>query len=347
MAKTVLVLGGGAPHCTLMSGALLALHRAGLKFDMVSMAGGGGVIGLPYLSPKSLTPEQALENTLNFGVSDLLYSIFPVNYKLFSKLGPSADAFREVWYSLPAVQDALHQFGKNQTEKLVSDWILFMGAMMCPSDVNYFSSGLCAHVPFIEQVVDFENLKNIGPDCMVSTYCIEDEAIVSFRKKEITTDHFRASMSFPFLYPPYRIGNKHYLEGAAYQCLPLARLVSEEEIDNIVLIDVMTLNLIWSPRNLLDAYAQSIIVPLVANARNELAMFEYWLNHGFPVRLPEQSAYVNLRRPQLYRVEFSIPEQHRPNMLDWASSNVERMFEIGFKSGREFADNRNHRMLFH
>ena len=190
-------------------------------------------------------------------------------------------------------------------------------------------------------------LQSLTQQGMVSTYCIEDEAIVSFRKKEITTDHFRASMSFPFLYPPYRIGSKHYLEGAAYQCLPLARLVSEEEIDNIVLIDVMTLNLIWSPRNLLDAYAQSIIVPLVANARNELAMFEYWLNHGSPVRGPVQSAYVNLRRPRLYRVKFSIPEQHRPNMLDWASSNVERMFEIGFRSGQQFADNRDHRDLFH
>ena len=153
-------------------------------------------------------------------------------------------------------------------------------------------------------------------------------------------------MSFPFLYPPYRIGDKHYLEGAAYQCLPLARLVGEQEIDNIVLIDVMTLNLIWPPRNLWDAYAQSIIVPLVANARNDLAMFEYWLTHGFPVRSTEQSVCVNSRRPQLHRVEFSIPEQHRPNMLDWASSNVERMFEIGFNAGRMFADDRNHRMLF-
>ena len=346
MGKNVLVLGGGAPHCTLMSGALLALHKAGLKFDTVSMAGGGGVIGLSYLSPKSMSPEQALENTLNLGVSDLLYSLFPVNYKLFNKVGPSADAFREFWYSLPAVQDALHQHGKSSAEKLICDWVLFIGAMLCPSDSNYFSAGLCAHVPFIEHVVDFENLKNITPDCLVSAYCIEDAQVVSFRKNEITIDHFRASMSFPFLYPPYRIGNKHYLEGAAYQCLPLARLISEEEVDNIVLIDVMTLNLIWPPRNLMDAYAQSIIVPLVANARNELAMFEYWLNDGSRVGATRGAPRTNSQRPQLYRVEFTIPEQHRPNMLDWKSSNIERMFQIGFQSGREFADNRNHRMLF-
>ena len=338
MGKTVLVLGGGAPHCTLMSGALLALHRAGLKFDIVSMAGGGGVIGLLYLSPKSMSPEQALESTVNFGISDLIYSIFPINYKLFNKLGPSAEIFREYWYSLPTVRDAMRQHGKSRAEKLLSDWILLIGAMVCPSDVSYFSAGLCAHVPFIEHLVDFEKLKSIAPDCLVSAYCIEDMRVASFRKAEITIDHFRASMSFPFIYPPYRIGTKSYLEGAAYQCLPLARLVSEQDVDNIVLIDVMTLNLIWRPRNLWDAYAQSIIVPLVANARNELAMFEYWLDYGTSVRSAEQAAYVNSRRPRLYRVEFSIPEQHRPNMLDWASSNIERMFEIGFNAGRAFAD---------
>ena len=144
-----------------MSGALLALHRAGLKFDMVSMAGGGGIVGLLYLSPKWMSSEQALENTRNFGVSDLLYSILPINYKLFSKFGPSADAFREFWHSLPAVQDALHQHGKSRAEKLISDWILLIGAMACPSDVSYFSSGLCAHVPFVERAVDFENSRTL------------------------------------------------------------------------------------------------------------------------------------------------------------------------------------------
>src|SRR3982074_1927459 len=97
MGQTVLVIGGGAPHSTLMSGALLALHRAGLKYDMVSMAGGGGVVGLIYLSPKSMTPEQALESTLNFGVSDLLYSMFPDILNLSRKARRSADAFRDYW----------------------------------------------------------------------------------------------------------------------------------------------------------------------------------------------------------------------------------------------------------
>ena len=54
--KTALFLGGGAPNFTLMSGALLALHEKGIRFDIVSMAGAGAVVGLMYLVPKEMTP---------------------------------------------------------------------------------------------------------------------------------------------------------------------------------------------------------------------------------------------------------------------------------------------------
>src|SRR5262245_41407205 len=172
MGKTVLVLGGGAPHLTLMSGALLALHQAGMKFDLLSTAGGGAVLGLLYLSPKHLSREQALENTMNFGVSDPIYSAFPVNYKMFSKGGVAADEFRSAWSQLPFVQEAMNQYGKSKAEKLVSDCILFVGAMLCPTDLSYFSAGICAHVPFVEQLVDFDRLRTVATDCLVSAYCL-------------------------------------------------------------------------------------------------------------------------------------------------------------------------------
>jgi predicted acylesterase/phospholipase RssA len=334
--KTALVLGGGAPHLTLMSGALSALLRAGVQFDLVSMAGGGSVVGLLYLSPKGLRPEQALENTVNFGVADLIYSTFPVNYKLFNKSGAAADAFRKTWADLPAARAAMSQYGMTKAQKLVSDWILFIGAMICPTDVNYFSTGFCAHVPFIEHVVDFDRLKHVKADCLLSAYCVDEDRVVSFRKDEIGVHHFRASMSFPFIYPPYRLNGKLYYEGAAYQCLPLARLVQQENIDHIVLIDVMTINLIQLPRNLWDAYAQSIILPLVANARNELAMFEDWIKLGSTPSETNPSSPATTARPRLLRVRFEIPERYRPRILDWSSSNLETMFDLGVKAGNQF-----------
>ena len=152
-------------------------------------------------------------------------------------------------------------------------------------------------------------------------------------------------MSFPFIYPPYRIDGKHYFEGAAYQCLPLTKLVEDEGVDKIVLIDVMTLKLIRPPRNMWDAYAQSIIVPLVANARNEIAMFEYLIERES--QRPHSAARPNSVGPvRLFRLQFDIPEQHRPQILDWSSSNLERMFEVGFDAGATFARDPENGSLF-
>ena len=79
--------------------------------NVITMAGAGAVVGLHYLAPKGLQPNdllspEALENTVNFGVSDAIYETLPINYKVFTKAGPSADLFNEFWYSLPEVQEA-------------------------------------------------------------------------------------------------------------------------------------------------------------------------------------------------------------------------------------------------
>src|SRR5215472_794326 len=127
--KRVLVLGGGAPNLTLMSGALLAFHDRGLTFDVFSLSGAGAVVGLCYLAPKGLTPAEALRNTMNFGVSDAIYSLFPLNYKVFFKDGPLAEAFRSYWRKFPPVQYAEHQYGMSPLEKLETDLLLLAGSI--------------------------------------------------------------------------------------------------------------------------------------------------------------------------------------------------------------------------
>ena len=343
MARKALVLGGGAPNFTLMSGALLALDEAGLKFDVISMAGAGAVVGLLYLAPKSLTPRQALQNTMNFGVSDLIYSQFPINYKLFMKGGPSAEVFRDYWQSLPPVHEAMNQYGMTSAEKLDSDLLLFQGAMMAPTDVDFFSSGVCAHVPFIENVVDFDKLKTVGAECYLNAYCIEDMRMVEFKKNEIDLHHFRAALSFPFIYPPYRIGNKHYYEGATVDCLNLIQLARDgavAPVDQFVIFDILRDDLIHQPRNLADAYAQSIIVSIVANANKELAIFQHWAETGELISLPAistpPSPHLLLQSP--YILNFPIPDAHRPFVLDWSRSNLEKLFDIGYQAGKDFVE---------
>jgi NTE family protein len=356
--KKALVLGGGAPNLTLMSGALLALHEAGLKFEVIYMAGGGAVVGCVYMAPKALNPAQALEDTMNLGVSDPIYEMLPINYKVFNKSGPSATAFRDYWRTLPEVQRALNQFGMSDVEKLDSDWLLLGGAMACPTDVNFFSRGICGHVPFIENLVDFEKLKTVDPLYVLTAYSIDGEDVEEFHKPDVGVHELRASLSFPFIYPPYRIDGKgYYYEGAAVESLSLISVIQEyrHQIDQVIVFDVLTRDLIHRPRNLVDAYAQSIIVPLVANAEKELAIFECWVKTGYVyLKIPG----VNMKRGlsqlvsnmghdgdvcvppglELLRIRFDIPKERRPYLLDWSRSNLESSFDIGYAAGWRFLE---------
>jgi len=348
MGLTVLALGGGAPNFTLMTGALLALDEAGVKIDRISMAGGGSVVGLLYMAPKGGNRRQALENTVNYGVSDLIYSMFPVNYKLFQKPGPAADRFRAWFAALPGMQRWLNQYGMSDAQKLYSDWLQFMAAMMCPSGVSWFSTGLSAHAPFIQDVVDFNALKDSPIDCHLNAYCIEDNAPVSFEKHEIDVHTFRAGLSFPFIYPPYRLNGKHYFEGAAFQALNLKSIVQEHDVDKVIVMDVLRDGLIKRPRNIWEAYSQSIIMPLIALAGRELAIFEYWVHTGIEVKLhPWETAHAGAApdRPvvpvqppnvKLFQIQLTVPDEHKPYSLTWAKSNLDYLFKLGYDRGKEF-----------
>jgi NTE family protein len=307
--KRVLVLGGGAPNLTLMSGALLALHDQGVTFDAVSMSGAGAVVGLSYLAPKGLTPAEALRNTMNFGVSDAIYSLLPMNYKIFVKGGVLSDAFRNFWRRLPPVSYAEHQYGMSPAEKLESDLLLLAGSMMTPDDTNFFSQGICAHVPFIEDIVDFEKLNRLRwPRCFLNAYCIDTKQVVEFQGPEIDIRHFRAAFSFPYLYAPYEIDGRLYYEAAAFTGLNLIKLAVDHDcldVQNVpepddnawrfIVFDVLGSDVIHPARNLMDAYGQSIIFPVVGNAEKEVTIFEEWVRTGDEKMIPPDERIVRAK----------------------------------------------------
>jgi NTE family protein len=105
MRKKALVLGGGAPNMTLMSGALYALDEKGVKFDVISTSGAGMFIGLLYVAPKGISSQQALKNVVDVSVSDWIYQLFPVNYKVFKKPGIGAEAYRNIIKNNPWLKE--------------------------------------------------------------------------------------------------------------------------------------------------------------------------------------------------------------------------------------------------
>ncbi|MEI8394702.1 MAG: patatin-like phospholipase family protein [Rhodospirillaceae bacterium] len=332
MGKTALVIGGGAPDFTLNTGALLAFEERGVKFDIISMCGGGGVVGLTYLAPKGLTRRDAMLDSMNAGISDSIYRFMPMNYKIFQKAGWNADLFRSILAECPGYNRIVNQFGMTPGQKLLSNWIQMIWAAMTPTTLNPWSKGLCAHTPFITEMVDFTKLENVDIDFYLSAYCLTDHKMATFGKEdfadpEVGLAMFKASLSYPFFYAPFELGNKLYIEGASRDTFNFKELLKREpDIETIVVFDAMGIDgLLHPPENLWDAFGQSIVTPLVALSRADLKLFETLHNVG-----PDKR--------NLYKIKYQIPQNYLPTALDWSSKNLRRMFNIGYKAGHKFVD---------
>lgn len=320
-----LILSGGAPNSTLMAGALVALEEEGVKFDVISTSGAGALIGLFYAAPKNGEPLDALKASVNFGVHDFIYDMFPINYKVFHKPGMMADLYRKFIDMFPFFHSITHTPPQNSYQRFFNDSILLWLNTLSPSNLNYLSKGMCANVPFVESVIDFDKLKDIDSEFYINAYNIDDMQMENFSKKEITPDHFHASFAFPFIYPPYEMNGKHYFEGASVDALNYKGLINNHpEVDTIVIFDILgTDKIIRQPKNLYDAWVVSIMVPLVEIAKDDTKIFELKYNKGKDKR-------------KLLKVKFEVPKDQWPNVLDWSYSNMSTLFDVGYKSGKDF-----------
>lgn len=322
--RKALVIGGGAPNYTLMTGALLAFEEAGVSFDVISMAGGGAVVGLTYLAPKGFNRKEAMLNSINLGISDQIYRFLPMNYKVFTKPGPAAAIYRKMLSMMPGYERIVNQFGMTPSEKLMSDWIQAIWAIMSPSNLTRHSKGMCAHAPFIMQLVDFEALKKVREDFYLNAYCLSDHKMAIFDRDEVNPAHFKASLSYPFFYAPFKLNNKLYIEGAARDTFNFKALVEREpNVKTIVVFDAMGIDgLLQPPGDLWDAFGQSIITPLVALARADLKLFEL----------------VHNKDCRLLKVQFNIPPELLPTAMYWSSSNLADLFDVGYEAGWKFVE---------
>ncbi|UXY15295.1 patatin-like phospholipase family protein [Chitiniphilus purpureus] len=338
-AKTALVIGGGAPNMPLMAGALSAMIRQRVRFDIISTSGAGALVGLLYAAPKSGNPIAALAGMVQMGIADPIYRLLPVNYKVFNKPGPLAEQFRSEIARSPFAQwvDELSQ--QSPAWRAWADWVRLMWAIATPTDLSMRSLGLCAHVPFIEEVVDFQRLADASIPIYLNAYNLDRHQMVQWEGPEITVERFRAALSFPFLYPPTVIANEagepeHYIEGAALDTLNFKALVGPDgvhpEIDTLVVFDVLGADqLLRPPRDLYDAWVMSIITPLVEIAKDDLKLFDLVYN-----RNPDGTEKRHLLIVPLLSPEF--PKSRWAEMFDWTYSNMYALYRAGFDIGLDF-----------
>jgi predicted acylesterase/phospholipase RssA len=155
--------------------------------------------------------------------------------------------------------------------------------------------------------------------------------MVDFSKEEITIEHFRAALAFPFIYGPYKLGNELFYEGAVRECINYKDLVEKHTgLETIVVLDVLGSDtLIRAPRSLYDSWVLSMIIPLVKIAEDDTELFAIKHNGGYR---RSQGAHCDL-----YKLPFDIPDEYLDEVLDWSSSNAERLFKIGYDASTAFS----------
>ena len=96
--------------------------------------------------------------------------------------------------------------------------------------------------------------------------------------------------------------------------------------------DILGLDkLIGEPRTLYDAWVKSIIVPLVAIAKDDLKLFR-------ELHKPKVRERYGHPEPKLLTIDFAahMPADHWPNVLDWSYSNLKTLYDVGYKAGKDF-----------
>jgi hypothetical protein len=146
-----------------------------------------------------------------------------------------------------------------------------------------------------------------------------------FLKEKITADHFRAALAFPFIYPPYELNGNFYIEGSAIDPMNFAGLMQHmaaEEQHAVLVFDMMGAKklMMRKPRDLYDAWVQSIMVPLAEISKDDLEVFRY----------KYKPDYMDLVHISLTK---HVPEIHWPFVLDWSYSNLASLHEFGYRAG--------------
>lgn len=334
MGKKALLLGAGGPLGGLEAGALIALDEMGVEFEVISGACIGSILALTYSSPANgFTPREALENWVKFtGISDSIYKTLPVDYKVFQKDAGFLSDIWDKWATFMLDNNPfIEAYPKNPFQQYITD-LYYLSLVMCaPSTLNSKSKSISRISRQLQYLVDFDNLKNAKNDVYINALNVTDKEINLFGKDEITIDHLIAGSSLYFLAAQTNIDGKLYAEGSYVDCLNYEGVLkAHDDIDTFVVMNILNKKaLIREPRDLMDAYNLSVMLPFVTIAEDDTKIFE--------------AKYKGDRN--LLKVQFEIPDSHAHKACDWSVSNFKTLRDIGYEAGMEFFKNNKQLLL--
>jgi len=349
MAKKLpigIVLSGTAPAMTLMSGAMLAFDKCNVEFDVISTTGVGGLIGMLYLAPKGKSREQALRELPNLFVSDWLYRVVPINFKVFHKYSPfatSAYNFRKrISNSLPF---RIGPEDSNEIKRFVNDWIELWATALTPASHRFTSKGFMSHVPFVEDLVDFARLKKSETRFYLNAFSLTKRRLRIFNnhdveKTECWTDYYNGAQAMYMLFPPVRTDDDLLMTGATCDPTGLQAIWTTDErekLTGVLALDPLT-ECFWRiPTDTYDAFQLMLMNPIVHLQQLIYALYARtdMLVNGPPGGSGPSTARVRL--PRLFSIKAEIPEAHRPKILKWTHENAMILQKAGYDAALPIA----------
>ena len=188
---------------TLMSGAMLGFMEKGVEFDVISTTGAGALIGLLSLAPKTGAPKEALEELPNTFVSDLLYSVLPINFKVFHKFGPFSKPMHDLRNRIPKIK--LDPRASSPVGRLLNDWVDLAFCAMTPSTFELKSKGMMSPNPEIDDLVDFTKLKDAKTKFYLNAFNLDERTLDIFDNDSTNADAYHATEAMPVLFAPQRM----------------------------------------------------------------------------------------------------------------------------------------------
>ena len=206
----------------------------------------------------------------------------------------------------------------NAMHRLYSEMYLLSLISMMPSTVP-FDVSLSRIAPVLEVLIDFDNLKNVNRDVYINAMDVSSKEIVIFDKHQITPKHVLAGSSLYYICPQTEIDDKYYAEGSYIDSLNFKGVLARhDEIETIVVMNILNRQDLMRPaNNLLDALNLSIMLPFVTIAEDDIKLFE-----------AKHKGNRNLLKSQ-----FTIPQEHAAQAMDWSVSNFKRLRDIGYEAG--------------
>jgi predicted acylesterase/phospholipase RssA len=333
-SKVGVLLSGGSPNLHLIAGALCAFYEQYVSFDVIGASGAGALPGLLYAVPKGGNPVEALKATVHLNVSDTLYNLLPVNYKVFQKSGPFSQLFWQFGQMLPHFTLPPQERYHDSLKRLYNDWIDLVITTLTPTTLNYFSKSVSTRVDTIHNLVDWDALPSYPKEFYLNAFNLDSQNLELFDKSTLTPDSFFAALAMPWLYPPVSIQGRTYTEGASHDPSGLEALWQYsntiKDLDTIIALDTVDSALWTVPRSSYDALQTAVMDPLVSLAEYVLGLYAKTENKFNPPN-PRKSPQL----PRLYRVQFGYPEWEVPNILDWSYANALTLWDIGYKAAMQ------------